>query len=696
MADVEPLKNPASPTEANKAPAPSMAGGALVQLGTGIDIISSSRLPDYDVGEVKAYQAMERGGSGAKYIALVCEPHLVPRLRTISNYSAILHPSLAVLVNSGTVFWPLVAQERYVFVYKDTLGKKVMKEGSGYALAWRQEAVMNAVVEPMIKVLQEFRNKEFVHGAIRPSNMFYSGPAAKPEPIVLGDCLSVPAFYGQPILFETIERSMTDPLARGAGALADDIYAFGVTLAVMLRSTDPCEGMPEREIIREKIKFGSYSALTGKDRFKGFMLELLRGVLHDDPAQRWTIEEILAWQDGRRGSPKQSIPQKKAPRALTFDGEKYFQLSLLAMDLGRNPPEVEKIVENKDLEQWLKRSVEDDETLQRVDAAVTKTAESGTGHGHDERLVAYLSMALDPLAPLRYKGKCVRADGFGPALAAAIVQKHDLNVYAEMLLQGTILSWISNYQGANLDVTSWIGRFDSCRSYMRQSRAGFGIERSVYVLCPEVHCLSDKLARYFVRSPEDMIIAFEDLCRKGDAPALFLDRHSVAFLSVRDSKLIDSYMSDFESPDQYKKVLGNLKCLAAIQKRPNMGQFPGIAKAFLSMLDPVYARYHDRDFRKKIQTSINEFAVAGNLVKMSELLDNVGVIAKDLSAFYEAMEEYRELSKESARLMNSLAEKDVFGKTTGKHVAAGVSALLACIIIVTVAFWFFTKGSQVF
>ena len=665
---------------------------AIVPLGATVEIYPSGRIPEYDVMGVKAYQAMEKDGRAEKCFALVCEPHLVPRLRAASVYTAIINSSLVPLVTYGVVYWPPDKQERCVFVYRDALGKRAMQENGKHALGWRQELVMSAVVAPLVGVLVDMRNKDFVHGAIRPSNMFLRGSTGNAERIVLGDCLTMPSSYSQPALYEPIERAMAHPISRGLGTTADDMYSLGVSLTVMLRTNDPCEGLSDEDIIRRKIEFGSYATITGKDRFKGSVLELLRGLMHDDSTQRWTIDEVMTWLDGRRLSPKQSIPQKKAQRHLTFMDERYFLMSLLAMDLYKSPGEALKIVENGELEQWVTRSVDDDNAKMRIDEATKAVWDSGKGPGFEDKLIASLTQGLDPEAPVRYRGMALLADGVGPTLAEAVFFKKDLKPFIDLFLQGIILNWVTGQKKMNIDTGSMISRFDSCRSYVRQTRIGFGVERCLYVLSPEVQCMSEKLKDYFVRSPEDLLLAYEDMCQKGKSPAYFLDRHVTAFLSVKDSKCVDSYLYDLDAPEDYKKILANIKSMASIQKRSTIKSLPGIAKAFQQMMQPVYLRYHDREVREKIKKSIEKYADEGSLVKMAGLLDNIEVTSKDTAAFKAAMSEYRQLTDEANRLEFSLQDRATFGRTTGKEVAAVISSLIAAIVIIFLSIAFLTRG----
>ncbi len=664
--------------------------GTALKYNDDIEIFPETRLPEYDNGEVKAYRAVAKSGRGEMLYAMVCETHLVPRFWSISAYASIGDHSVSPLLSSGVMHWAPAGQERFVFIYRDILGRKILN-GPQQAAGWRQDDVMSLVIRPLVSALQEMREKNFVHGSIRPSNMFFGGPAGKPERVILGDCLSVPASSTQSALYEPIERAMAEPIGRGEGSNLDDIYAFGVTVAVLLRGNDPLEGLNEEEILQAKLELGSYNAVTGKERFKGSILELLRGVLQDDPAQRWSIGEIHTWMDGRRLSPKQSVKEKKAPRPILFNGQKYFLSSMLAMDLDKNPPDTVRMVESGDLKQWLTRSLEDDEALERVEAALKTARDKGSGPGYDERLVALLSAALDPRAPLRYRGLRVLGEGIGRALVSATVLKKDIQGFAELFIQNIAMSWLTALESPGKDTGTLISRFDACRNYIRHTKIGYGLERCIYILCPEVHCLSDRLLGYFVRSPEEMMRAFEDICQKNKAPGLLLDRHSAAFISVRDPKVIDSFLFDLAAPQEHKRILGNLKCFATIQKRDNMRPYPGIAQSFANMLPVLCESYHDRELREKLKKNIARHVTEGDLVKMASLLSSPDLITRDLMSFREAQYEYQLLTHEYRVLEIGLEHKSSFGKSSGREVAAVFSAIVAAVIIFVIATMTFSK-----
>lgn len=657
--------------------------------GEDVEIFPSQPLPQFDSGPVKAYGARLTGGrSAGDGIAYVCEKHITPRVHSTQGYRNVSNPVLAPLLAHGRTYWTPTKQHRYVFVYRRVPGEPVQKPDQEAALGWRQDLVMETVVKPMTLLLKDMRDTNFVHSGIRPSNML-APIGGKFEHIVLGDCLSTSPSSLQPVLFETIERGMAAPLGRGLGTPADDMYAFGVSLAILMRTSDPLKGLSDDEIIKEKLENGSYAAITGKDRFKGSILELLRGLLHDDARERWTVEEVMTWLDGRRISPKQSTKHKKASRPIAFENRKYIFAPHLAMDLPHNSIETAKLVESGDLEQWLQRSLDDPETQERTDMLVRNVREKGTGQGYEDRLASNLSIALDPFAPIRYRTLRMQGDGIGTMLAESIVLKKDLQPFVDLFMQGMAFSWVTNTKNPAVDQGSLIARFDQCRNYIRHGKIGFGIERCVYTLSPESPCFSEKLKDYWVTSPESLMVAFEDMCQNGNAPAMFLDRHITAFLSVKDSKNVDSCLYELGAPEEYKKILGNLKALGLIQKSANMQKFPGIAKVFAENLPVLLGRYHDRALRTRLETQLRKHAEDGDLSKMSALLSNPETQGQDSHMFRSAMIEYNALRNELATLESRLNERSTFGRSTGREVAAIVSSIIAGIVMMATAAMFF-------
>lgn len=674
-------------------PSPARAhskGSNVAVLKDKIEILVDKPLPHLNHGAAKAYTA--RGVDDAKevYYALISENHLVPRSNVAEKFSNILSTGIVRLISYGVTFWPPADGERYVFVYENNMGKPLMKSLKDGGLDWKADRAMASFIKPMISTLLDLRDADMVHGCINPMNIF-DGNSPTAEKVILGECLSAPPSYNQPSVFEPIERAMADPISRGKGTIADDLYSFGVSLTMILRSRDPLAGMSEEEVIRQKIELGSYGALTGKDRFTGSILELLRGLLYDDWRQRWTLDEVMSWLDGQRLSPKQSSKKQKASRPLHFDEKRYYRPTLLAMDLHKSDAEAAQMIDGGHLEQWVDRSLEDNLTKGRLEEALNSARENGRGPGYWDRLMCRVSMALDPDAPIRFKGLSMQPEGVQYALAETMAFKRDIVPFIELINQQLVMTWIGHHNDPNVDVGSLINKFDSCRAFLRQNNMGYGIERCLYFVCPECPCQSEILQGYYVRTPEDFMYAMEGIASQPKKPDLFIDRHIAAFLSVKDKRNIDPYFIELNSSEYHKKVLGNVKVLATIQKRSRMESFPMLAQWAASILRPVYERLHDRELRVKMKEKVDKLAKSGDLIKIVTVLDHNETWQRDFIAFRKAMDEYSDLSQENIELEHKMKKPEVFGRDTGREVAAIVAGLLSGIIILAFAFMHFTQ-----
>ena len=682
--DDEDVKEEAPPSEEK------VFSSDSITLGDSYEILADTPLEKYDKGPIKAFVAKAAGNSREPLFAVVCEDRLVSRRHTASTYQGFINPSIPPLMKYGVVDWKPENKQKFVYVFKDIMGEPLMQPQDNPARGMKPEKVIEAVIHPITSVLQDFRDKDFIHGNINPTNLF-DGGNKELHRTVLGECLSTPSGVLQPTIYEPIERAMCDPLGKGKGTQADDLYSFGVSVAVLIRSTNPVEGLEKHDIIRKRMEIGSFGAILGSDRFSGPVLEFLRGVLNDDPSERWDLDHLLAWIEGRRLSSKSANSGKKAQRPIIFNGEKYLRPQFLAMDLEQSITEAVQIIQDGTMKTWLSRSVEDNMVFKRTEEALATAKEMGSSGPYKDRLASFVSCALDPKAPIRYKTKSYTADGFGSALAYAIAQKEDVNPMVEMITQGIILHWARNTESP-IDVSSLINKFDTCRNFMRQDKIGFGIERCLYKLNPEAPCYSDKLKGYYISNPEDMVFAYEDMCLKKKAPATFIDRHVAAFLLEKDSKAIETYLTEISSEKQQEKILGNIKTLATLQRRSNLGPLPGIAEAFLGLLPAVYKTYHDKKVRADIEKNMKRFAIAGDLVKMAGLLDNKDYSKTDFSNFKKCVAEFMKLEQQRSTLAERLEDKDKFGKEIGQDVAAFFACIVSAIITVSIFYAFYSGG----
>ncbi len=669
----------------------------VIEFDNSIKIYPNKRLPHLDRGAVKAYAASTR--QGKSLFVLVCEKSLVPRFSNIFGFASFNNLSMARIISSGIVYWPSTKEEKYVIIFEDNLGNPILSKDinpNSAALGIKYEKALDSIITPLVSVLVDLRNSDLIHGSISTSNLF-DGNSSNIEKVMLGECVSTPASYCQPILYEPIERALCDPEGRGVGTIADDVYSFGVTLATILRSHDPLSGASDREIIKHKIDVGSYQALIGNGKITGPVLELLRGALHDDISQRWNIDDIEAWIDGRRLSPKQAIKRNKANRPLSFNGNKYIRPQILAVDLADNISEAAQLIESGGLSRWIVRSLSDNNLDERIEEAVDLSGDNKRGASYLEKLVARVSIALFPGFPISYKKIVFHPYGFGDSLAKAISDKSDISSYVDVLNQNLVMYWVNMQNDILADIVHITSKFDAARNYVQQNNLAFGIERVLYHMCPDAPCYSEKFSNYYVRTAEDLLRVYNILGKdKNKRPVKFIDRHVVSFLLVHEKKVIESNLVGLNSSDEHRVVLATLRILGEMQRKLRVKKLEGITDWLADYVEPLYERIHDRDERVRIKEKINKLKDSGDIRKMLDILDNDNRKVEDYNNFQNAMVEYKNLVYEREQLRRKLVNKNTYGIGIGREWAAVVSGIISIIVIMALLFIYLVKGESVF
>lgn len=653
-------------------PAAQSADGK-VMVGQDIEIYPEKPCDHFASYETRAFEAKDRRQTGDQF-AILCGRQTVPRVTNIPSYRNLRSPYIMRLIDAGVVFWKPEARQRFALVFDKPPGKKLLQSAEAQPYKISEDRIVPALIQPAVEALAQFRNAEIVHGGINPENIFVTGsPGA--ESIILGECLSSAPSFRQHALFETIERGMADRSARGQGTMKDDLYALGICVAMAIRGENLMMGRNARQIIYDKIETGTYSlVIGGGSRLPSGLGEFLRGVLNDDPAQRWDIDDALGWLEGRRLSPKQPRVNVHAARPFIYRDRKFWDLRSVSMAFAEDPADAAAAMEKDQFDLWIKRNFEDKQLNDRIEKVHDR--EKG---GSKERLVSSIIMALDPRGPVRYKNISAYPAGFGAALAGAIARDEDLSSYAEIIQQQFFNNWIQQRYEEVPDAAGLLTAFEKCRGYLTQKIPGYGIERALYTLNKEAACMSPLFKKHFVLGAGSFIMALEAVSGMSNRPDSVLDRHMIAFLSVREPKLIDPYLGHITSQDRTFQLIGIVRTLAGIQSKFSIPQLPGIGNWLISMINPAIARFNDRDLREEIAKRMNKLVDTGNLQAILELIDDMRIVQDDMARFVMARREFAQLANEKAELENVLKKKKNFGYATGRQVAMLISAGLSVI-----------------
>ena len=482
--------------------------------------------------------------------------------------------------------------------------------------------------------------------------------------MVFAQCLTAPIAVTQPVVYETIESGLAAPAGRGEGGLADDLYALGVTTLALLIGHTPCLGMSDDEILRRKMASGSYMALVGLERVSLTMMEPLRGLLNDDALERWGLEDLVYWINGRRLSPKpQTLPQK-AGRAFTVGESGYMTSRDLAQALSTSWDESVEYVRNGTITTWIRRSsVTTTWRMRRrklpVHPRSVRTTTTAWLRERVSRSIPVRQFATVSSVPRSTAlGRCWR-----PSLTCPMHMKCSGQCY------------VSIWFHIGLSV-----------------KAAHGIERAIYDLNPNQPCLSPMLEREYVNSVDELLPALERVAQrqKGEVKQ-YVDRHIGAFVAARFRISVNSELHDMDNrTNQYIPIVAAARLLSSVQENQPTRLFPALSLEIAKILEPATNRFHSRRQRKRVRDELRRVSKQGRIFELLNAVDNQAMLSADARSFQGAVMEYAYSVKAQEQLDYETQNRSSLSELTGAQVSSVISGFVTTVVTLVIALvWLF-------
>lgn len=651
-----------------------------VRLHDRFDILPDVPLAELRSPTARAFDVQDTRSIGSSLFALIADPTLPPRGQELGVLRMMKHEAILTPVDFGPIDWPPDERRCLALICERPAGGRLVSSDDQVITPWTDDEIIRRLIEPIFPGLKALSTENTTHRAIRPSNILFRDPARRLA--MLGDCFSAPTAFDQPVAYETIENAMTMPAGRGVGTVADDLYALGVTMLYVLIGRAPGGTVSGEGLIEEKIRRGSYAALCGEYRIPTALYEPLRGLLVDDPAERWGIREIDLWLQGRRMTPKAPPSPPRASRPLELGNEQAFTARGVARALVRMGEPSIHIIRGHALEVWLQRTLAHKPTTDGFALAMADIDDTSGASGlHDARLVSRVAMALDPSAPIRYRGHAVSPEGLGCALAVTMARRGDLRPLAEMLQGRLPQFWLRAQPLQKIEHPVLMIEFDRLRRLLDDHRPGLGIERLVYDTNPLLHCLSPLIERDYVDHLNDLLPALERAVAAGKVESMVVDRHIASFVANRAKNLDDQVLTALGEADPATRLLGQLYLLAFIQAQSGPSSLPALTQLLGKQTRPVIERYRSRQTRARLDGQLASVIAEGSLTRLVHFLDDLAERQYDAQQFAKAGMQY---SRADAGLEKIEFERSQIRDTSielGGLIGAAVSTVVGGIAI---------------
>lgn len=656
-----------------------LAAGGTALLRDRFLIDGSKPLPKLDSPNAKAFMVEDRRDLSRPLFALVCSPGLPVRIKDMRNLKANPGAGVLTLVEWGAVYWPEIEQQTIVIVYERPLGGRVVDQVKNGQSRLTEYDIPQKLVQPVVEGLRHLHTIGVTHRAINPRSFFFMDEAC--QNIVLGDCVTAPPGYDQPALYEPLERSSAPPAGRGSGSNYDDMFSLGASLVVLTLGQNPVERMQPEDLLFRRMNLGSYATICGNARVPIQMLEPLRGLLADNANERWGLDEIELWLNGRKQTPMQKQSAKKADTPFRFGGRDHTNVRTLAHAFNRQIPDAARTLKDETFHAWLKRSVDAGELSETLKGFVDTANFHKEGHqGSDEFLVARACAAMDIRSPIRYKGISVAADGFGPLLATEYIRAGNYQVLTELINREIHMFWLADKSIA-LDSIDAARDLSMVKQWLGMRDQGYGLERCLYEMNEGLPCRSPHVLDDCVLTIDELLPALDAAAANAEASSRPMDRHLAAFVAARFNEDIHPHLRALASPKDSTSLVGMLSLLAFMQWKLKSEPLYGLASWVGGVLGPAINSYHSRTTRNALEKEIPKLVRRGSLPDLFDLIDNNEKRQDDEHGYNEALEEYIACTSEIDEIEGTDTALQEKAEKTGQKTAAMISVITTMIAV---------------
>ncbi|MBI1273838.1 MAG: serine/threonine protein kinase [Alphaproteobacteria bacterium] len=641
-----------------------------VALGVKCEILPSYPQPLHDSTGGPAFAARLKGSSRADLLGYICNSGYPARSDIAQMLRAIDNRSFIKNIDGQVVQWP-DGKRYYAFVTERPAAPRYYTDLQSVRQPLHEDIVGRQFVAPLTSALSDIEAAGTAHGAVRLTNIYWQEGGSTPPQ--LGECLSVPSGIGQPLLFESPERAVCPPPNRGPAQTCDDMYGLGVCAALMTLGQNPMRQLDDQTMLRMKLERGSFNSFMGNVRLTSSLTELLRGLLADDPRARWDIEDLEQWVNGRRLTPKPAEFGRKSTRSFTFADKEYSQAKTIARAMTQNIAAAVKVLETDALDSWLRRSLGDEARADDLAFALETVKAKGKTPRYEDLLVTHVSMALDPIAPIMYRGVNVMPGGIASALADAVRTNGNVQVLGEIIGNQLATFWVNLQKEAKTELVPLSQSIEKVKPHIEKNSYGSGVERAAYELNPALPCLSPMILSQYVLAPKELLPALESISRSSARPREPMDRHIAAWCIVRARKTDRTFAPLGMSDNPQQRGLALINLFADMQSRYGPERLPGLSQWIYPLAEPVVHRFHNRQLQETLREQLKLAAERGSFAMLAKLVDDPRMVQKDEQEFEAASLLHaaaaREIRTLERQIKNHKETADKYGRPAATYVA---------------------------
>lgn len=631
-------------------------------------------LPEFDHSYAKAYEARDDFSASRILYAMVCDSNMPVRLQAITEMATIVHPNLPTLLGYGSVKCSHLGESRMVLFIERPRGTRLL-EATKKQSRLHEHRVIDYVLSPAVKALQILREKKLCHGHIHPGNIFISDNSQ------LGESYSAPCGSQSHYLYEAPERLLADPLGRGEPTEQSDVYSLAIVAYELMFGLDKIRSLPKEVFIEKIISNGCYHVFANTREFSDAFQDFFRGIFNDNPAERWGLDQLIQWINGKRFNMIAPTAPKDAARPLIFVNEEFSSRKKLAYSLHSHWREGLKEIKNLKVDRWCETSLHRPELGEKVERALRFAGNASTDEQLNDVLTRVITI-LDPTGPLRSQSLSLRPDAIGIVLADILQHEgSELEQLLSFIQNDYGTYWTEQTDGNKTpDMSAAVWKLQKTKPHLKKKAMGFGIERALYDLNPSLCCQSPILKQYNVTTALDALKTLDAIAATLAPDTSFADRHIAGFIASKIDLGKEIRIHDLEN---IPTLAGNQELVVmrlfakAQQKTPRL-QLIGLCAWEAMRIEKMIDEIHNRVIRKRLKLQLRKLAQSGSIYDVMTAILNADVSVHDGDGFTKAIA-LHQINHDRIAFMQNEEIINYRAKRAGEKMA-----MIICYIVLTI------------
>ncbi len=641
------------------------------------------RLPEFDTPGGIAFMVTDSEKPELPLYAFVQSPNVPVRASELKELKKDKIPGLVCPHDYGVMTLSLETKvERLVIIFDRPLGGSlfvVQRCNKRLTVA----TLRGAVPLSFAHTLALLHNRNIKHRQIRPEKLFFMTDGGGEPEIVLGECVTVPQGYGMPIDLEPIEVMFADPPSRGDATVAADMYQMGVTLLCYFKNRPVWEKRDKAKSFQSRTQFGSYSSLAQGEGIAGSLVDLIKGLMHDEIENRWDIADVLNWFEGGK---KRAVPSRRnwsLNRSVLFIGQSYADRRVLADAFASHPKEAIIFLKNLDFSSWIANTIRSEVMEERVEALVAVNSEEDvvvtTLTKQDYALLSRVCAHLHPGGPIRYKGLSIQVDSLAATLPVVLKSESKEQYEAlKMILSDKFLTALAEIIGErDMGFYNHVAMIKKSTGTAQSGTLGRGLERVLYNLNREMPCVSSKFTNLWIDNAGKFAMALNRSSNRDFIRTAIFDPHVAAYLASRNeiyARVINNFSITENDPSRFAILA--LDFFGNLQKEYQLPVMNHLTNLLIEGLRATVNELRNKKQREKVKTVLDKLKQGGDISKLTAQLDIGKIQAIDKQGFVRARAAVFGIDRQRKHLMHKFTHHDFHSKLMGYKWIRAVAFLI--------------------